>query len=317
MINPLDYYKRAFIKKEITDFSRGRWVALHCEVLDAQNKPIMIRYLNNKPLQIDSLDDIDALLNKFKKFNPRTFYASANIYHELSYKYSAFNYIHNVVARTPTWDIDSSISVWRLTLEAAQEVVRFLEKEDVTKSVYLIWSGNGIHVHIHERAFSKELYEKIHPLDVGYSVVEYVLQNIQPSLLKLNKKAQRLGSTIKIENLMDPQRVFTAPLSLHRRLDVATVSFKPDDIDNFDISWTSPTNPKNNPNWRQFVNGEADALAEKAFSLIGSYKLKFKSKRRTKYSTKDITQLILDAVKKAYAMRKNKEEDGRSLNQKG
>ncbi|MGQ4833535.1 MAG: hypothetical protein ACP6IS_06555 [Candidatus Asgardarchaeia archaeon] len=299
MINPLEYYQQEFVKKEIADFSKNRWVALHCKKVDSQRRLIMIRYLNGNPLQISKPSDVDNIFKKFKFLNPRTIYASANLYSDLSRKHSVFDYFHNVIARTPTWDIDSSISLWRITLKAAQKLVNFLEKKGVTKSVYLIWSGNGIHVHIHERAFSDDLYSKIHPIDVGYAIVEYVLQKVRPQINELNRTKNIGNPPIKVENLMDPQRVFTAPLSLHRHLDLATIAFKPEDIENFDISWANPISPRNNPRWRDYISGEADSLAEEAYSSEGSYHLSTKNKKISKYSMKKLTELILDAIEKA------------------
>jgi len=211
-----EYYRRSDVVREITDFLRDRWVAIHCNIKMHDGRPLLLRYHKGKPLCVRSEAEFLSLLNKLAKFKPRTFYGSANLYRRLIIKEDALNYIENVYARTPTWDIDSRLEWWRYTIEVGRLIVNELEKFGVIKSVYLKWSGKGLHVHIHERAISKEVYSKISPLDVAYCIVEFILKRIENKIKALNLSYHL---SIKVENLMDPQRVFTAPMSLHRELD--------------------------------------------------------------------------------------------------
>ena len=287
MIDVLVYYSRSVIAKEIADFSRNRWIALQCKQISRDGRPIIVRYFKEKPLIIQNAREVYRLLKTFKRLKPRTFYASANVYNDLSTKEAVLDYFDNVIARTPTWDIDSEYSQWKYTLEVARLIVDELEKEGLSKSVYLKWSGNGIHVHVHEKAFSDEIYTRIKPIDIGFSVVEYILRKISDKIYLINQK-YGLTNPIKVENLMDPQRIFTAPLSLHKTLDVACICFKPDEIDNFDISWTNPEKPRHNPDWRKYIKGEGDELAERAYKEVGPYIFKTKVRRRENSTEKRI-----------------------------
>jgi hypothetical protein len=74
-----------------------------------------------------------------------------------------------------------------------------------------------------------------------------------------------------VENKIDLKRVFTAPLSLHRQLDLCAVCLKPDQLVDFDIDWAKPQVLKHNEAWREHVEGEGDQLAEKALRDVGTY----------------------------------------------
>jgi len=280
MVNVVSYYSSYLVAKEIADYARNRWIALHCEATSKDGRPIIVRYIREKPITIEKPGDVIDLIRRYHALKPRTFYASANIYADLSSKSKVLDYFNNVIARTPTWDIDSDLSQWMQTLEVAEAIIEALEREEVYKSVYLVWSGNGVHVHIHEKAFSPELYSKLRPLDIGYAVVEYILRRIVSKIDEVNSKG--LKTPIKVENLMDPQRVFTIPLSLYKKQDLVCIAFKPDDIDHFDISWINPDKPKHNPNWRKYELGEADELAIKAYKEVGPYIIKISRRKEEK-----------------------------------
>ncbi|MCS7365992.1 MAG: hypothetical protein NDF54_11190 [archaeon GB-1867-035] len=268
---PIDvrkHYENPVVQKEIAYFCRNRWVAIHCEEKTDDNRPLLVRYERSRPLTIESSNDVLRLLKRFGGLRPRTFYATASLYYKLKTKNDAFNYYENVYARTPTWDIDSKPEWWKATIKVIEIIVNALKDEGVSNSVYIKWSGRGAHVHIHENAISNEVYEKINPINAAYCIVDYIIKKIKTSILKINST---FNVEIKVENLMDPQRVFTAPLSLHKQLDVVCVAFKPYEIDDFDFNWTNPDNFKHNPNWREYDSGEADALAKKAYKTIGPY----------------------------------------------
>ncbi|MHA1616223.1 MAG: hypothetical protein ACTSX9_02835 [Candidatus Njordarchaeales archaeon] len=293
MIDETIYYAKPFVRQEIYEFSKNRWVAIHCKAKDKSGRQVLIRYLKNKPLVINKPEDIGVIMNRFRALKPRTFYATANIYKDLSTKDKVLDYYNNVIAKTPTWDIDSSIEQWDWTLKVGEIIVEALAREGVTESVYLKWSGNGLHIHIHEKAFSNNVYAEIKPLDLAYAVVEYILKKFRKDIEKISERAPK---PIKVENLMDPQRVFTAPMSLHRELDVVCVAFKPDEMGDFNLSWVDPRKPRHNPNWRKFVEGEADELARKAFKEIGPYTIKSESVKLREIEER--IQEVIESAKK-------------------
>jgi hypothetical protein len=109
------------------------------------------------------------------------------------------------------------------------------------------------------------------PLDVAYAVVEYVCRLIKQDLVKGSSKLGEQELAPKVENKVDLKRVFTAPLSLHRELDLCAVCLKPDQLGDFDIEWAKPNVLKHNEAWREHVEGEGDQLAEKALREVGTY----------------------------------------------
>ncbi len=278
-VKVLEYYAKPEVKREIAKYCRGRWVAVHCECQTEDGRPILLRYYRGKPLTISKPEDVDFILNKFEKLKPRAFYATANLYRKITLKEDVFDYTGNVYARTPSWDIDSKLEWWRATLKVAKALIRILEEHGVKESVYLKWSGRGVHVHVHEKAISEKLYSKIPPLDLTYSLVEYVVRKVQRAVGEVNLEED---TSIKVENLMDPQRVFTAPLSLHRFLYVSCIIFPPEDIDDFDISWTDPRSYRHKRAWEYFKEGEADELALKAIEIIGGYPRPVSTRRKRK-----------------------------------
>jgi len=223
------------------------------------------------PLTINSSDELDEAFRRFRIFKPRTVYASINVYHSLEDAEDVEN-SSNIVRSTPIWDVDASLDSWEYALKAADIIVSSLEKEGLDKSLYLKWSGRGIHIHIHEEAFSQNLLERSNPLDVAFSVVEYVLRKTKGQLAGLAAKApQSADRPLRIENKIDLKRVFTAPLSLHRHLDLCCVCFKPNDLYNFNPDWARPKGCRHDESWKNYGEGEGDNLAEKALNEIGGY----------------------------------------------
>jgi hypothetical protein len=273
MLRELDYLSRPEVLKEMSDFLAGRWVAVHCSRKMKDGRPLLIRYWNAKPLKASNPAELLSLVNRLKHLQPRAFYGTANIYHRLESREDALNYEENVSKRTVTWDIDSTPEYWKATIEVARIIVDFLEKWGVARSIWLKWSGRGMHVHIHENAVSSSILERHGVLDTTWSLAQFVLENVKEKVAQVNVKH---GSKIKVENLMDPQRVFTAPLSLHRTLDAVCIALKPEDLDSFSLEWISPINPVHNKNWRVYQAGEADNLAEEAVRRIGGYLRKSK-----------------------------------------
>lgn len=266
-VNASEYYRNTRVLAEISDFLKGRWAAFHCEKRLRDGRPILLRYHSGRPLKASSVTELSALLRKLAPLKPRAIYGTASLYEKLEKPEDTRN-MGLVTARTLTWDIDSTPEHWRVTVEAARAIVDVLEKHGVVESVWLKWSGRGMHVHVHEAALSGEFLRRQGVLDATWSVVEYVANKVKEKILEMNIEH---GSSIKVENLMDPQRVFTAPLSLHRQLDSACIALKPEDLDSFEPGWADPRSPKHNPAWRQHVSGEAEELAEVALREVGGY----------------------------------------------
>ncbi len=294
----LKHYKDELVKREIARFSAGRWVAVHCQTLDKSGRPYLLRYFRRAkrkvPLTIREPEDVSFIIERFKKLEPRTFYASINVYKKLSAAEDTRN-LENIAYCLPTWDIDNKIEKWEATVEVAKEILRFLRLHGVEDSVFLKWSGNGMHIYIHHRAFSERLLERIHPLDIAYSVVEYVNMKLHGKYLEI--AAKHSARNLRVENKIDIQRVFTCPLSLHRNLDVVAVCINPDTLDDFSISWVSLENFKHWEGWNRYIEGEADSLAMKAYETVGGYPLRRLPRAQAKKKMR-LDELIMKWIRK-------------------
>ncbi len=288
MIAPSEHYSRPEVQREIYDFCRGRWVALHH--VDSSGNLIFRRYLRGKPIKMRDPDD----LTRLGADSLRSVYATANVYNRLQVVEDVYDPL-NIAYCTPTWDIDSNLSRWKETLAVAKEIVYFLNDWGIEKSIYIKWSGNGCHVHINERGISEDILrdhnQGRNPLDLAYAITEYTVSKLSLKILELSSNGR-----IKVENKMDPTRVFTCPLSLHRELDAVCICMKPEEIDEFTPKWISPQNFRHNPGWREFRKGEVDSLAEAAHAAIGGYPLKFR--RRFGRTKKPLDKQILEWLKK-------------------
>lgn len=260
-MDAVTYYSRPDVAGEVAEFLRGRWAALEGSVA---GKRVFIRYRKGKPLTVSSPADVSAIIKRYSGVGARTFYGTVTTYRRVG-SVDDVEDPANVVSATPFWDIDSEGGDWVHVIEAAEVIVDYLEAEGVSESVYILWSGEGAHVRINEGAFSEELLRGNHPVEVAHAVVDHVLKAVRPGLEAVVKSS---GGLLKVENLVDPKRVFTAPLSLHRRVDRAAVCFKPRELRSFEIGWTDPSRPRHDPTaWRRYSRGEADDLARKALSL--------------------------------------------------
>lgn len=290
-----NHYSSRDVKEEIARFSKDRWVALHCELKDADGRPYLLRYKrvakHKIPLTVSDDEGVPALLKRFGRLKPRTFYASANVYREINHSEHVRSF-KNIVFCLPTWDIDNVVGKWEATIAAAKAIIDFLSNEGVSKSVFVKWSGNGTHVHVHHRSFSTSLLQRIKPLDAAYAIVEYVNSRLRSQFLKIakNYKAREL----KVQNEMDLQRVFTCPLSLHRSLDLVAICLPPDKVNSFSPKWASREHYRHWKGWDRFETGEADGLAETAHEIVGGYPLRM-SKPLTgkrKSTTEPITRWL-------------------------
>lgn len=298
MTSLIKHYSREDVQDEIIkwcyprvdgiDVLKRRWVAFHCKKNDKHDFTL-IRYIRDNPLTITSKSDLKGYLNFFGRLGLRTIYATANIYRELN----SFEHVvdlNNIIACTPTWDIDNDLNNWKITINACKEIISFLESHGVTRSIVVKWSGEGAHVHLHHNALSPELRTKFNPLDLAYAVVEYTIMKLEWKFHDMSSKAEKL----RVDNEHDPQRLFTCPLSLHRSLDNVAVCIGLNYLDSFDLSWVKIGSFKHYYDWDKFEVGEADELALKAIEVVG--RCPYIPGRRRKYPPVD--ELILKWLRK-------------------
>ena len=259
----LAHYSRRFVGEAVSDFCRGRWVALEGSL---GGERVFIRYRGSKPLTIDSASDVATLITLYRNLNIRTVYATMHVYRKLD-AINSIEDVKNVVASTPFWDIDiENLDMWRYAVEAAEAILSFLEGYGVRKSVYFVWSGMGMHVRINENALLSDVND-FSMVEIAHAIVDYVLDKVREKLGSIVRKASGL---MKIENVVDSKRVFTAPLSLHRKVDLVAVAISPKDLPSFDISWASIENPRYSDAWRDYVVGEAENLVREAIKILSN-----------------------------------------------
>jgi len=291
------HYDNKEVQEEIAKFSKDRWIAVHCEQLNPQGYNVLLRYRKGAgktkaPLTITKPEDVPMLLKRFERLRPRTFYASVNVYKELSTP-EHVKALGNIVSCAPTWDIDNAPEKWKATIEVAREILAFLSEEGLSQSTFLKWSGKGAHVHVHQKAFSPNLLRKIAPLDAAYAVVEYANRALRPRFARI-AEAHR-ARELSVENEIDLQRVFTCPLSLHRSLRNVAVCIAPDSMDDFTPDWTKVESFRHWKGWDRCKVGEADAVAEKAYRLVGGYPGKAPPKTKPKEAPDSITKWLKNA----------------------
>lgn len=279
----VEHYAKSEVVNEILEFSRNRWVAAY--YADRSFR----RYTDDySPLVLRGFTDFEKI-RIFKGAYLRAVYASAKVYRKIVFREDLYD-DGNIVACTPSWDVDNVISDWMTTIEAARIIVDFLKDMGIKHSLYVKWSGEGCHIHVHEKSLSREIALKFNPFDVAYAVVEYVILKTSPLLMELTSRSPNL----KVENLIDPQRVFTCPLSLHRELDVVCVCIAPSDLENFELNWVNPASFKHCYTWKSFIEGELDQLAEKALATVGPYP----TRRRRIRKHPPLDKQILDTLRK-------------------
>lgn len=281
------HYSKPEVREEVASYSRDRWVALHCEHRDREGRRLFIRYDRGRALRIQAPDDVERLLARFGGCRPRAFYASSNLYVELAKSVGAPS-LSSAYACTPCWDVDNELQGWRDTVAVCEEVVSLLDKEGVSKSVSVFWSGRGAHVRLHHLALSAEVRRCISPFDAAYAVVEYIIRKLsRASSAAFGARGPR------VENKMDPQRVFTCPLSLHRDLDVVCICIPLNKLWDFDLSWIELDKYRHSREWNKYEEGEADDLVIKAYEVVGGYPHRV---RRRKYERVD--EAIIKALSK-------------------
>ncbi|MBS7649778.1 MAG: hypothetical protein QXK72_00420 [Candidatus Bathyarchaeia archaeon] len=267
------------VRCEIARFAKERWVGLRCSEKGRDGRPLIIRYMGGGrfPLKIDGPSDIVKLMRRYGWLDPRAFYATANIYRNLN-SVEDVSDLSNIVSCTATWDIDNDLEGWKDTIAVAKQIVSFLEDNGISQSVFVKWSGEGCHVHLHHKSISPELAGRTNPLDLAYTLVEYV--NLKLNLKYKTLTSNSFSSRLVVENEMDPQRLFSCPLTLHSRLDRVCVCISPNDLDRFTPEWTLPDGYRHYGGWDRYVVGEADQLASRAYETVGPRPSKPKLKKR-------------------------------------
>ena len=263
MVDVREHYFRRDVAEEIFRYSRMRWAALEGRLGGGR---VFIRYRDNVPLHFTSPESVSSTIARYFGVGVRAVYVTAAVWRSLKSR-DDVEREENIVKYTPFWDVDLVDGGWRAALAAAEALVRVLEGEGVSESVYLLWSGRGVHVRVNENALSDDLLEElsITPVDAAFAIVEYVLRKGSEAI---RSAAKRSGGEVKVENLIDAKRVFTAPLSLHRELDRVAVCFTPNELSSFTLEWTNPGSFKHNPCWGRHYVGELDDLLRKALREI-------------------------------------------------
>lgn len=291
----LGHYSKPLVRSEIARFCKGRWVGIHCEALDARGRKILIRYFKpGVPLRLTKPRDVESLISKFSRLKPRTIYATANVYGRLGRGEDVVD-LSNVEACSPTWDIDNELEGWAATVQAIKEITSVLESNGVKESFFVKFSGRGAHVHVHPYAISKGLRVKFGPLNLAWAIVEYVRGKVAAKLVEAAAKFKAEG--LRVDNEIDAQRLFVAPLSLHREENKVAVCLNPEELDEFDpASDAEPGRFKHFEGWKAYAAGEADGLALKAYRSVGGLtQIKPKRKRRHPPLDKQILSLLARA----------------------
>ncbi len=266
-IDVYEYYSRNNVSKEIAGFLQNRWAAL-----ESGDKK-WIRWEKDKPLVVDSPSRVSELVKRYRWMGVRSFYGTLEVFKKLSEKADVMErYEENVQYADAYIDIDIIDEKlvedkWKYAVEAARIIGEWVTSRYGDECIYYVWSGAGIHVRIPGKCLETSELAGLHPIDTAFIVIEYVLDRTQPLLLEVIKES---GYAVKLENLTAPKRVFTAPLSLHRRLDRSAVAFTHKEIKDFTLEWSNPENPVyvEKP-WNRAVAGKYEKLVLDAVKTMG------------------------------------------------
>lgn len=69
-----EHYSSSDVQREIIDFCRGRWIAVHYPA--PSGKLALRRYISGKPMNIERKEEVEELSNRMM----RSVYATANVY---------------------------------------------------------------------------------------------------------------------------------------------------------------------------------------------------------------------------------------------
>jgi len=257
----LEHYSNEEVRKEIADFCHKRWVALFGKRVIRYDK-------KGVPLNIKGAAQVTNLLERFSFVEPRSFYATSAQYLNLSRREDVEDE-RNLISYTPYWDIDNDPMKWRATVEIVREILNCLEMEGISDSVYVMWTGRGMHVNLNQGSISPEIIRKFGALDAAWAIVEYIRGKIAGKLHDIRERHEAFK--LRVDNEIKPKNLFSVPLSLHRKVNSVIICLRPDEICCFDPSWSDPDSFKHSEDWRKFSVGEADSLVKKAIQIYGGY----------------------------------------------
>jgi DNA primase catalytic subunit len=241
-LDPREHYAREEVKEEIASFLSKRWAAVEGRIGEEK---VFARYLDNQPLWIKRPEDVEEALKRFPW--ARSFYGSIAVYSDKP--------LGTLEGITLFWDLDCEDDI-EPCLKGAQIISSFLEKRGIKP--WIKFSGRGFHVHVNEKCYNWRKEED--PFTVALHVERFVVSQLEGKLRDL----ELLG--MKVETLIDPARVTTSPLSLHRELDRVAIAMKPEALGEFQVSWSEPKSYKHDPEaWRE-CQGSLEELVESAKS---------------------------------------------------
>jgi len=264
-LDPRSHYQREEVAREIAEFLRGRWAGVYLSTGG------WLRWSGRKPLRVEEPRDVAELAGR----GARTFYGTIEVFRRLEGEEDVFDlYESNVVGADSFIDIDIVVEelveeMWPYALQAAGILAEWLSNRIGPENVYLLWSGAGVHVRIPWQALAGATHEgrSLDPVAAAYLVAEYALRS---NKARLDAVTRESGWNIKIENIVGRKRLFTAPLSLHKTLDLAAVAFTPEQAPDFHLDWARPEAYKHNPQaWRRARRGAATPLVRQALKELG------------------------------------------------
>lgn len=241
MVDNILWYAR--VGGKIAEFLRGRKTCIKV-------KDRTLCEINGREIKVNSSSDVMKIASAYNL--PVSFLGSTSVL------------IGNLKLVTPTWVIGfHSKDYWRLGLDAAWLIAKFLIDNGVEKSVYIAYIGEGFEVRINERALSRI----DNSLKTSFSIVEYVLRKLK---LKLQRIVYASHGRIYIKNGVVDHMLY-APLTLLSSSETV-VYFKIDEVEEFDLSWTSTSNPKHDDMWREYDESEVLEIADKALMEVKDQK---------------------------------------------
>lgn len=242
MTSSILWYTR--VGEEILGFLKGRRTCIRFDGRD-------VCEVDGKSIEVKNTSDIMALVSRYK--NLVSFLGSPDIV------------VGDKKLITPTWFIGlRSRNYWRLGLDIAWLIARFLEENGVEKSIYLVYTGDGFEVRIHE----KTLIGIDNPVEAGLKLVEYVLRKLK---LKLQRAVYASRGQVYVKNGVVGRHLL-APLSLISSTE-AVVYFKLDDVEDFNPSWADTNSPRHNSRWNEYVENEVVEIVEKALKEVRDDKI--------------------------------------------
>jgi len=237
MVNNILWYTR--VGDKVAEFLKGRKTCI--KVKDKE-----LCEINGRVIKVNSSSDVMKIASTYNL--PVSFLGSTDVL------------IGDLKLVTPTWVIGfRSKDYWRLGLDTAWLIAKFLVDNGIEKSVYIAYIGKGFEVRINERVLSG--------IDdsskVSFSIVEYVLRKLK---LKLQRIVYASHGRIYVKNgVVD--RMLYAPLTLLSSSETV-IYFKIDEVEEFDLSWASTNSPKHDDKWREYDKNEVLEIANKALMEV-------------------------------------------------